>query len=81
MKAMLKQRADYSQSKAREYHEGSYPIYILGYHLGIDPIEALLGLKAECGLSPKVSSCSHADENGGAIVGHGSGGMLLLRAA
>lgn len=63
MKAMLKQRADYSQSKAREYHEGSYPIYILGYHLGIDPIEALLGLKAECGFSPKVSSCSHADQD------------------
>jgi hypothetical protein len=63
MKAMLKQRADYSQSKAREYHEGSYPIYILGYHLGIDPIEALIGLKAECGLSPKVSSCSHADQD------------------
>lgn len=63
MKAMLKQRADYSQSKAREYHEGSYPIYILGYHLGIDPIDALIGLKAECGFSPKVSSCSHADQD------------------
>tara|TARA_B100001179_G_scaffold229607_1_gene215646 strand:+ start:1319 stop:4870 length:3552 start_codon:yes stop_codon:yes gene_type:complete len=63
MKAMLKQRADYSQSKANEYHEGSYPIYILGYHLGIDPIEAFLGLKAECGLSPKVSSCSQADQD------------------
>lgn len=63
MKAMLKQRADYSQSKAREYHEGSYPIYILGYHLGIDPIEALLGLKADCGFSPKVSSCSQSDQD------------------
>lgn len=63
MKAMLKQRAEYSQSKAREYDEGSYPIYILGYHLGIDPIDAFLGLKAECGFSPKVSSCSHVDQN------------------
>ena len=63
MKAMLKQRADYSQSKASDYHEGSYPVYILGYHLGIDPIEAFLGLKAECGLSPKVSSGSRADRD------------------
>jgi cellulose synthase operon protein C len=63
MRAMLKQRADYSQSKAKEYQEGSYPIYILGHHLGIDPIEALLGLKAECGISLKVSSCSHADQD------------------
>lgn len=63
MKAMLKQRADYSQIKAREYYEGSYPIYVLGYHLGIDPIEALLGLKADCGFSPKVSSCLQADQD------------------
>lgn len=63
MKAMLKQRSDYAQSKAREYHEGAYPIYILGYHLGIDPIDALVGLKAECGVSPKVSSCSHVEQN------------------
>lgn len=63
MKAMLKQRADYAQGKAKEYHDGSYPIYILGYHLGIDPIDALLALKAECGFSPKVSSCSRADQD------------------
>tara|TARA_R100001377_G_scaffold82124_1_gene62186 strand:+ start:23 stop:3574 length:3552 start_codon:yes stop_codon:yes gene_type:complete len=63
MKAMLKQRADYAQSKAAEYLEGSYPIYILGYHLGIDPIDALLGLQSECGILPKVSSCSHADQD------------------
>ncbi len=63
MKAMLKQRADYAQSKAAEYLEGAYPIYILGYHLGIDSIDALLGLQSECGISPKVSSCSHADQD------------------
>lgn len=63
MKALLKQRADYAQSKATEYVEGSHPIYILGYHLGIDPIDALLGLYQECGISPKVSSCSHADQD------------------
>lgn len=62
MKAMLKQRVDYAQSKAAEYLEGSYPIYILGYHLGIDPIDALLGLYSECGIPPKVSSCSHVDQ-------------------
>lgn len=63
MKAMLKQRSDYSQGKAKEYQEGSYPIYILGFHLGIDPIEALIGLYSDCGISPKVSSCTHADQN------------------
>ncbi|MCZ4258917.1 hypothetical protein SAMN04488117_11773 [Celeribacter baekdonensis] len=62
MKAMLKQRVDYAQSKAAEYLEGSYPIYILGYHLGVDPIDALLGLYSECGIPPKVSSCSHVDQ-------------------
>jgi hypothetical protein len=63
MKAMLKQRADYAQSKATEYLEGAYPIYLLGYHLGIDPIDAFIGLQSECGISPKVSSCSHADRD------------------
>ena len=62
MKALLRQRAEYSQQKAKEYSEGSYPIYILGHHLGIDPIDTFLGLKQECGFSPKVSSCSHEDQ-------------------
>ncbi len=63
MKAMLKQRADYAQSKAVEYLEGAYPIHILGHHIGIDSIDALLGLHSQCGISPKVSSCSHADQD------------------
>ena len=62
MMALLKQRAEYSQQKAKEYSEGSYPIYILGHHLGIDPIDAILGLEQECGFSPKVSSCSHEEQ-------------------
>lgn len=63
LKAILKQRAEYTQSKAKDYHEGSYPIYMLGHHLGIDPIDAFLGLKAECGFSPKVSSCLRVDQD------------------
>ncbi|OUR78422.1 hypothetical protein A9Q83_07770 [Alphaproteobacteria bacterium 46_93_T64] len=63
MKMMLKQRVDYAQSKATEYAEGSYPISILADHLGIDPIDALLALYSECGISPKVSSSSYADQD------------------
>lgn len=63
MKAMLQQRAEYSQSKAKEYHEGSYPLFILGHHLGIDPIDTFLGLKAECGYAVKVSSCSRVEQD------------------
>ncbi|WP_282039918.1 PIN domain-containing protein [Halomonas alimentaria] len=63
MKAMLQQRAEYAQQKAREYHEGTYPLPILGFHLGIDPIDAFLGLKHECGFSPKVSSNTHVDQD------------------
>ncbi|QFS96076.1 hypothetical protein FIV06_01510 [Labrenzia sp. THAF191b] len=62
MKAMLRQRADYSQQKAKEYSEGTYPLYILAFHLGIDPIDAMLGLKSECGYPLKVSSCSVEDQ-------------------
>lgn len=63
MKALLKQRADYAQSKATEYFNGSHPIYILGHHLGLDPIDTLLGLHSECGVSPKVASCTSADQD------------------
>ncbi|WCK76464.1 PIN domain-containing protein [Agrobacterium fabrum] len=62
MKALLQQRAEYSQQKAKEYQEGSYPLPILGFHLGIDPIDAFLGLKRECNVAPKVSSCMQADQ-------------------
>ncbi|MFK0382736.1 hypothetical protein [Agrobacterium sp. NPDC090273] len=63
MKALLQQRAEYSQQKAKEYQEGSYPLPILGFHLGIDPIDAFLGLKRECNVSPKVSSSVQADQD------------------
>lgn len=63
MKTLLQQRAEYSQQKATEYKQGSYPLPILGFHLGIDPIDAFLGLKRECNVSPKVSSCIQADQD------------------
>ncbi|MBY3484496.1 PIN domain-containing protein [Rhizobium laguerreae] len=63
MKALLQQRAEYSQQKAKEYQTGSYPLPILGFHLGIDPVDAFLGLKRECSVSPKVSSCVQTDQN------------------
>lgn len=58
MMAMLQQRNNYSRDRAKAYHEGSYPLYILAFHLGIDPIDAFLGLKTECGYPVKVSSCT-----------------------
>lgn len=63
MKAHLQRRAEYSQQKATEYQEGSYPLPILGFHLGIDPIDAFLGLKRECNVAPKVSSCLQTDQD------------------
>jgi tetratricopeptide (TPR) repeat protein len=63
MKALLQQRAEYAQQKSKEYKDGSYPLPILGFHLGIDPIDAFLGLWRECNVSPKVSSCSHVDQD------------------
>ncbi|MDA5635596.1 hypothetical protein PL640_20860 [Agrobacterium sp. ST15.16.024] len=63
MKALLQQRAEYSHQKAKEYQDGSYPLSILGFHLGIDPIDAFLGLKRECNVSPKVSSCFEVDQD------------------
>lgn len=63
MRAFLQQRADYAQKKAKEYQEGSYPLSILGFHLGIDPIEAFLGIKRDCNVAPKVSSCTQIDQD------------------
>lgn len=63
MMVILKQRSDYSKSRASDYHKGSYPLYILAFHLGIDPIDAFLGLKPECGYSLKVSSCTTESQN------------------
>ncbi|WP_085905967.1 PIN domain-containing protein [Kiloniella majae] len=62
LKKSLQQRVEFSQQKARDYYEGSYPIAILSYHLGIDPIDAALSLKHECGFSHKVSSCTSDDQ-------------------
>ncbi len=63
MIALLQQRAEYSQQKAKEYQAESYPLPILGFHLGIDPIDAFLGLKRECNVSPKVSTCFQIDQD------------------
>ncbi|KKN01886.1 hypothetical protein LCGC14_1123190 [marine sediment metagenome] len=63
IKAMLQQRSQYGQQKAKEYYEGSYPISILGHHLGLDAIDTFLGLKRECGFPAKVSSCEHSDQD------------------
>jgi len=63
MKALLQQRAEYSQQKAKEYQNGAYPLPILAFHLGLDPIDAFLGLKRECDVSLKVSSCALAEQD------------------
>jgi len=63
MKSLLKQRSDYTQEKAQQYNDSHYPINILAYHLGIDPIDAFLSLKSECGFSPKVTSCTTEEQN------------------
>ncbi|MCH2200274.1 MAG: hypothetical protein MK081_16000 [Flavobacteriales bacterium] len=57
--AMLKDKSEYSQIKAKEYEQGRYPVYILGHHLGRDPIDTVLGRKTECNILFKVSSCTH----------------------
>ena len=62
IKAILQERAEYSQDKAKEYAEGRYPMAILGHHLGLDAIDTFLGLYRECGTSPKVSSCRSDDQ-------------------
>ena len=62
LRAFLQQRADYSQARAREYSEGTYPLYMLGHQLGLDPVDAFTSIFAECGVHPKVSSCSHVDQ-------------------
>jgi predicted Zn-dependent protease len=68
IKAMLQQRAQYGQQKAKEYHEGSYPMSILGFHLGLDPIDTYLGLNSECGFPAKVSSCEQSDQDAAAAA-------------
>lgn len=62
MKAVLQHRAEYAQLKADEYSEGKYPLVVLAHHLGIDVISAFVGLFHECGVRPKVSSCSREDQ-------------------
>lgn len=56
MKAMLAEQAEHVQRMATEYQEGNNPIYVLGHWLGIDPIDALLGMNSESGVPPKVST-------------------------
>lgn len=58
MKAIMRRQSDYAQQKAKEYNESHYPIHILAHHLGIDPIDAFLGLKNDCGYSLKVTLCT-----------------------
>ena len=62
LKAFLQRRAEYSQSKAREYENGSVPLAILAFQLGIDPVDAVLGLWAECNVSLKASSATSEDQ-------------------
>lgn len=62
MKAVMRQQANYSQEKAQQYHEGRFPISILAHHLGIDPIDAFLGLKNDCGFPVKVTPCTIEDQ-------------------
>ena len=61
LKAMLRERAEYAQQMARSYNDGEYPVAILAQNLGLDQIDAVLGLKSECGYSLKVSSCYPAE--------------------
>lgn len=79
IKAILQERAEYSQDKAKEYAEGRYPIAILGHHLGLDTIDTFLGLYPECGISPKVSSCrvDHQASAKNALSGAKERGVLL----
>ena len=62
LRSILKRRAEYSQSKAREYEDGNLPIAIVAFQLGIDPIDALLGLYAECNVSLKTASATAEDQ-------------------
>lgn len=62
IKAILKRRADYAQSKAKEYENGILPLAVLAFQLGIDPVDAVLGLRAECNVSLKASSASSRDQ-------------------
>lgn len=62
LKAVLQRRAEYSQSKAKEYEGGSVPLAVLAFQLGIDPVDALLGLWAECNVSLKSASATSEDQ-------------------
>jgi len=62
MKALIRQQAEYAQQKAKQYNDGNFPLYILAYNLGIDPIDAFLGLKSDCGYSLKVTACTTEDQ-------------------
>ena len=48
----------------------------IGFYMSAGQVSDYTGAAALLGSLPKAGC-----ENGGAIVGHGSGGMLLLRAA
>lgn len=63
MKSLMRKQADYAQQKAQQYHEGQYPLHILAHNLGIDPIDAFLGLKSDCGYPVKVTSCTIDEQN------------------
>jgi len=79
--AFLQQRANYAQGRAKEYLEGAYPLCLLGHQLGLDPIDAFLSIYAECGVHPKVSSCSHLDQiRAGRALQRGSKGGVILDA-
>lgn len=68
IKSMLIQRAQYGQKKAKEYYEGSYPLSILGFHLGLDSIDTYLGLHRECSVAVKVSTCNQIDQDAAAAA-------------
>ncbi|MCV6574355.1 MAG: hypothetical protein OIF58_01330 [Cohaesibacter sp.] len=58
----LRERSQYSLQKSKAYEEGSYPLQVLGYHLGLGPIDSFLGLKQECGVSIKTASCTSIEQ-------------------
>lgn len=68
LKAILQRRAEYSQSKAKEYENGNLPLAVLAFQLGIDPVDALLGLWAECNVSLRTTSATVDDQNSAAVA-------------
>ena len=59
---LLRQRAQYGKQKVTEYESGSHPLALLGVTLGLDPIDAYLGIHRESGAAVKVSSCKSEDQ-------------------